>query len=66
MSLKNATFLALITTILLAVVCLFAFVQDLMGVIHDVVPAVSLLSALIHLLATVGLAVFLYAFYRAR
>jgi hypothetical protein len=64
MSLKNAALLALIGTILLTVLVLAHFITTILGVIHDVIPAMVLLASLVHLFASLSVLVFFYVFYR--
>jgi hypothetical protein len=64
MTLKNAAFLALIGTTLLTVLMAAGFVNTLLGVLRDIVPAMAVLPSLVHLLASLSLAVFLFVFHR--
>ena len=64
MSLKNAALLALIGTILLTVLVLAHFITTISGVIRDVIPAMALLTSLVHLFASLTVVVFFYVFYR--
>ena len=64
MSLKSAALLALIGTSLLAFVLLLGLVRDVWGVVNGVVPAITLLTSLIHALAGVTVAVFFYVFHK--
>ncbi len=64
MSLKNAVLLALIGTILLTVLVLANFITTILGVIRDVIPAMALLTSLVHLFASLSVLVFFYVFYR--
>ena len=64
MSLKNAALLALIGTILLTVLVLAHFISTVLGVMRDVVPAMALLTSLVHLFASLSVVVFFYVFYR--
>ena len=64
MSLKNAALLALIGTILLTVLVLAHFINTILGVIRDVIPAMALLPSLVHLFASLSVLVFFYVFYR--
>ena len=66
MSLKSAAFFALIGMILLTVLLAAGFVRDLSAFLAGAVAAVALLISLIHLLASLSVAVFLYVFYRAQ
>jgi hypothetical protein len=64
MSLKNAALLALIGTILLTILIAAHFISTVLGVMHEVVPAVALLTSLVHLFASFSVLVFFYVFYR--
>jgi hypothetical protein len=64
MSLKNAALLALIGTILLTVLVLAHFISTVLGVMRDVVPAMAVLTSLVHLFASLSVVVFFYVFYR--
>jgi len=64
MSLKNAALLALIGTVLLTVLVLAHFITTILGVIRDLIPAVALLTSLVHLFASLSVLVFFYVFYR--
>jgi hypothetical protein len=64
MSLKNAALLALIGTILLTVLVLAHFITTILGVMHELIPAMALLTSLVHLFASLSLLVFFYVFYR--
>ena len=66
MSLKNAALLALIGTILLTVLLVVGFISTVLGVMRDVIPAMALLTSLVHLFASLSVLVFFYAFYRAQ
>ena len=64
MSLKSAALLASIGTILLTILVLAHFIFTILGVMRDVIPAMALLTALIHLFASLSVLVFFYVFYR--
>ena len=65
MSLKNAALLALIGTILLTLLVLAHFISTVMGVMREVIPAMALLTSLVHLFASLCvLGVLFYVFYR--
>jgi ABC-type Mn2+/Zn2+ transport system permease subunit len=66
MSLKTAAFFALIGMILLTVLDAAGFLRDLTAFLRGAVAAISLLEAAIHLLASLGVTVFLFVFYRAQ
>ena len=64
MSLKNAALLALIGTILLTVLVVAHFISTVLGVMREVIPAMALLTSLVHLFAILSVLVFFYVFYR--
>jgi hypothetical protein len=66
MSLKSAAFFALIGMTLLTVLLAVGFIRDFLGLLSGVVAAMALLISLIHLLASLSVAVFLYVFYKAQ
>ena len=66
MTLKNAALFAFIGMTLLTVVCAVGFVNDLSAFLASAVSAVTMLSSLIHLLASLSVAVFFFVFHRAR
>jgi hypothetical protein len=66
MTLKNAAFLALIGTILLAILLILSFMRDVSGVAQGVIPAMRLLTSLIYAFAGVTVAVFFYVFHKAQ
>ncbi len=66
MTLKNATVFALIGMILLTALLLAGFIRDVVSLLRDVIPAIALLTSLIHVLAGLGLTVFLYAFHKSQ
>jgi hypothetical protein len=66
MSLKNAALLALIGTILLTVLVAASFISTVLGVMRDVIPAMALLTSLVHVFSSVSILVFFYVFHRAQ
>jgi len=66
MTLKNAAFLAAMGMTLLTVLLAAGFIRDILNLVSGVIPAMSLLTSLIHLLASLGVTVFLYVFYKAQ
>ena len=64
MSLKNAALLALIGTLLLTVLVVAHFISTVLGVMRDLIPAMALLTSLVHLFASLSVLVFFYVFYR--
>jgi hypothetical protein len=66
MSLKSAALLALIGMILLTLCVLANLFNTAVGFMHDVVPAVALLTSLIKTFASLSVLIFFYVFYRAQ
>jgi len=42
------------------------FISTLLGVMRDLIPAMALLTSLVHLFASLSVLVFFYVFYRAQ
>jgi hypothetical protein len=66
MTLRSAALFALIGMTLLTVLLLAGFIRDLLSFVRDVIPPIALLTSLIHVLASVSLTVFLYAFHKSQ
>jgi hypothetical protein len=66
MTLKNAALLALIGTILMTALLMWAFVLNVLNVLRDLVPAVTVFSSFIYAFGCFGVAVFFYIFHRAQ
>jgi vacuolar-type H+-ATPase subunit I/STV1 len=66
MSLKNAAFFALIGVVLLTVLLAVGFVRDVSSLLAGAIAAMALLKSGIYLLASLGVAVFLYVFHLAQ
>lgn len=66
MNLKSAALLALIGTGLLAMLLLAHFILDVSNAARGLVPAIRVLTSLIHALASLSLAVFFYVFHKAQ
>jgi hypothetical protein len=66
MNLKNAAFLALIGTLLLTILLAADFINTVLGVLRDLIPAMAVLRSLIYLLAGFSVTVFLWVFHRAQ
>jgi hypothetical protein len=66
MTLKNAALLALFGTILITVVLAWTFVLNVVNVLRDLVPALTLFSSFIHAFACFSVAVFFYVFHRTQ
>jgi hypothetical protein len=52
--------------ILVTVLLAAGFIRDLVSFVHGAVAAISLLTSGIHLLAGLGMAVFLYVFHKSQ
>lgn len=66
MNLKSAAFLALVTMLLLTLLVIADFINVVLGVLRDILPAMMLLRSIIYLMASIGLTVFLWVFHRAQ
>jgi hypothetical protein len=66
MTLKNAAFLAFIGMALLTVICAVGFIGDISALLAGAIPAMMVLKSLIHLLASLSVAVFLYVFHKTQ
>lgn len=64
MSLKNASFLALIGTILAAVVLVYNLVFSALGVMRGLIPIDNLIPALIYAIAVLTVVVFFFVFHK--
>ena len=65
MTLKSAAFFALIGMTLLTVLLAVGFIRDVSALSAGAIAAIALLKSLIHLLASLSVAVFLFVFYKA-
>ena len=66
MTLKNAAFFALIGMILLTVLLAVGFIRDISALLAGAIAAMTVLSSLIHFLASLGVTVFLYVFHKGQ
>jgi hypothetical protein len=66
MTLRQATLLALIATVLLTFLLAWDLVFNVLNVARGLVPAVIIISSFIHAFAAFGIAVFLYALHRTQ
>lgn len=66
MTLKNAAFFALIGMTLLTLTLAVGFLRDMLSFLAGAIAAIPLLIALIHLLASLSVAVFLYVFHKTQ
>ena len=66
MTLKNVAFLAFIGLALLTVVCALGFIGDISALLAGAIAPMMVLNSLIHLLASLSVAVFLYVFHKTQ
>ena len=65
MNLNSAAFLALIGSLLLTILLAMDFINTVLGVVRDVIPAMTLLRSLVYAFASISVMVFFYFFNRA-
>ena len=66
MTLRNAAFFAFIGMALLTIVCALGFIGDISALLAGAIAPMMVLNSLIHLLASLSVAVFLYVFHRTQ
>jgi hypothetical protein len=66
MRLKTAALFAFIGMLLVTIVYLSTFLNDLTAYFHDAIAVMTLLAAGIHLLASFTVTMFFFVFYRAQ
>jgi hypothetical protein len=66
MTLRNAAFFALICMALLTIMLAVVFFRDVSALSAGAIAMLSVLAALIRVLASLGMTVFLYVFYKAQ
>ena len=66
MTLKSAAFFAWIGMTLLTVLLAAGFIRDVLSLLAGAIAALAVLISLVHLLASLSVAVFLYVFYNAQ
>jgi len=66
MTLRNAAFFAFIGMTLLTVVCALGFIGDISALLAGAIAPMMVLKSLIHLLASLSVAVFLYVFHKTQ
>ena len=66
MTLKQASLLAFIGTLVLSIYLVGDFILDLLSMARGLIPAVTLLTSLIRTFAAVCVAIFFYVFHRAQ
>ena len=64
MTLKNAAFFAFIGMALLTVVCALGFLGDISALLSGAIAPMMVLNSLVHFLASLSVAVFLYVFHK--
>jgi hypothetical protein len=66
MNLKSAAFFALVGMALLTLLLAVTFIRDVVSLLAGAIAALAVLISLVHLLASLSVAVFLYVFYKAQ
>ena len=66
MTLKTAAFFAFIGMALLSVVCALGFIGDISALLAGAIAPMMVVKSLIHLLANLSVAVFLYVFHKTQ
>lgn len=66
MSLKTAAFFAFISMVLLTVLLALGFIRDVSSFLAGAIAAIAVVISLIHLLASLGVTVFLFVFYKSQ
>ena len=66
MTLKHASFLALVGTLLLTILLIVDLILNLLAIGRGLIPAVTLLTSLIRAFAAVTVTVFFHAYHRAQ
>jgi hypothetical protein len=66
MTLRNASFFGFIGMTLLAVVCAMGFIGDISALLAGAIAPMMVVKSLIHLLASLSVAVFLYVFHKTQ
>jgi hypothetical protein len=66
MTLKSASFLAMIGTLLVTTLVSVNFFNTIVGVLHDIVPAMALLPCLVYFLAGIAVTAFFWVYNRSQ
>ena len=66
MTLKNVSFLAMIGTLLVTILVGVHFFNTIVGVLHDIVPAMALVPCVVYFFAGVSVTAFFWVFNRAQ
>lgn len=64
MTLKSAAFFALVGMTLLSVLLALDFIRDISAFMAGAIAAMAMVVSLVHLLASLGVTVFLYVFHK--
>jgi hypothetical protein len=64
MTVKGASFLALIGMLLLTILMAWSFIRTIMAIVDGLLPAVALVRSLIYLFASLAVTVFFFVFHR--
>jgi multidrug efflux pump subunit AcrB len=66
MTLKQASLLAFVGTLLLSILLVFDLILDVLSLARGLIAAVTVLTSLIRTFTAVSMAVFFYVFHRAQ
>lgn len=66
MTVKNAAFFAFIGMALLTVMLAVGFIRDMSAILAGAIAAITALISLIHLLASLSVTIFFYAFHKSQ
>jgi hypothetical protein len=66
MTLRSAAFFAFVGMTLLTVVCAVGFISDISALLAGAIAPMMVLKSLIHLMASLSVAVFLYVFQKTQ
>jgi hypothetical protein len=64
MTVKGASFLALIGMLLLTILMTWTFIRTVMAILDGLLPALAFVRALIYLFASLAVTVFFFVFHR--
>ena len=64
MTVKGASFLALVGMLLLTILMTWSFIRTVMAVVDGLLPALALVRSLIYLFASLAVTVFFFVFHR--
>ena len=62
MTIKNAAFLAFLSTLLLSLLLLWRLVMDILNVMQGLIPAVTVLASLLYAFAAISVTAFFFVF----